>query len=158
MHYLKLKCHRVCWLRLLVDLTFSKIHAELSIFRLSNIWLLMRLQGLVDQTQFAGWLLGSFMGESKRISAWQAPASGPAGTASVVCSFCLGGTPWGRLLISSYLELLRTCASYIITDLSPGVAGLCSAALCVAAGLLFEGSPWPFFPPALQHRSWGLIV
>lgn len=50
------------------------------------------------------------------------------------------------------------CASYIITDLSPGMAGLCSAALCVAAGLLFEGNPWPCFPPALQHRSWGLIV
>lgn len=33
MHYLKLKCHRVCWLRSLVDLTFGKIHAELSILR-----------------------------------------------------------------------------------------------------------------------------
>lgn len=73
----------------------------------------MRLQGLVEQTRFVGWLLGSFMGESKSVSAWQAPASWPAGRASVVHSLCMGGTPWGRLLspaarvISCYLELPR---------------------------------------------------
>lgn len=91
----------------------------------------MRLQGLVEQTQFARWLLGLFVGEPQSTSEWQAPASRPLGRAALACTACLAQTGTALLCCEGHQLSLTDTDNFFffalgnISDISLSMPGLC---------------------------------